>query len=336
MTGEERMRAVVISEPGGPEVLEVRRVPRPEPGRREIRVRTSTTGVNRADLIQRQGRYPAPPGWPEDIPGLEFAGVVDAVGRDVRRWKEGDAVMGLVGGGGYAEHVVVHEDVAVRSPASLGAEEVGAVPEAFMTAYDALFCQAGLGLGESVLIHAVGSGVGTAALQLAREAGAWTVGTSRTPEKVDAARDMGLDVGVVSEGADEWVEAVRKALPDRGADVILDLVGGAYLGGNVSVLALRGRHMVVGVPGGSRAPLHLRGLMGTRGTIRGTVLRARASHEKIALAREFDDRIVPLFDGGTLRPVVDRVFHPDEAGAAHRYMQENRTFGKLLLKWEDG
>lgn len=330
------MRAVVVTEPGAPEVLEVRRVPRPEPGRREIRVRTTTTGINRADLIQRQGRYPAPAGWPEDILGLEFAGIVDAVGRDVRRWTEGDAVMGLVGGGGYAEHVVVHEDVAVRSPASLSAEEAGAVPEAFMTAYDALFRQAGLGLGESVLIHAVGSGVGTAALQLAREAGAWTVGTSRTPEKVETAREMGLDVGVVSEGAEAWVSGARRALPERGADVILDLVGGAYLEGNVSVLAPGGRHMVVGVPSGSRGDLPLRGLMGRRGTIRGTVLRARPTHEKIVLARDFDDRIVPLFDARRLQPVVDRVFEPDEAPAAHRYMQENRTFGKLLLKWQEG
>lgn len=204
-----------------------------------------------------------------------------------------------------------------------------------MTAYDALFRQAGLGLGETVLIHAVGSGVGTAALQLARRAGARTVGTSRTPEKVDGAVEMGLDRGIVADGPDEWVDPVREALPSGGADVILDLVGGAYLAGNVAVLAEGGRQMVVGVPGGVRGTVHLRGLMGSRASIRGTVLRARASHEKVALAREFEDRIVPLFERGDLRAVVDRVFEPEEASAAHRYMQENRTFGKILLKWPE-
>ncbi|MFP3948701.1 MAG: NAD(P)H-quinone oxidoreductase, partial [Longimicrobiales bacterium] len=331
--GEDGMRAVVISEPGGPEVLELREVARPEPGAREIRVRIEAAGINRADLIQRQGHYPAPPGWPREIPGLEYAGTVDAIGSGVRRWSEGDRVMGLVGGGGYAEFVVVDEDSPVRWPSGLSSEEVGAIPEAFMTAYDAVFRQAGLGIGESLLIHAVGSGVGTAALQLARTAGAWTVGTSRTPEKVEGARKMGLDRGVVSEGDGEWVEAVRKALPPRGADVILDLVGGAYLEGNVAVLAEKGRQMIVGVPGGSAGTLPLRALMGTRGMIRGTVLRARPTFEKVALAREFEDRVVPLFERGAIRPVVDGVFGPEEAGAAHRYMQENRTFGKLLLKW---
>ncbi|MDX1567689.1 MAG: NAD(P)H-quinone oxidoreductase [Longimicrobiales bacterium] len=331
--GEDRMRAVVIGEPGGPEVLEVREVRRPEPGPRQIRVRIGAAGINRADLIQRQGHYPAPPGWPQEIPGLEYAGTVDAVGSEVRRWSEGDRVMGLVGGGGYAEQVVVDEESPVRWPSGLSLEEAGAVPEAFMTAYDALFRQAGLGLGESLLIHAVGSGVGTAALQLARAAGAWTVGTSRTPEKVEAAGEMGLDRGIVSGGDGDWVDAVREVLPPRGADVILDLVGGAYLEGNVSVLAKMGRHMVVGVPGGSEGTLPLRGLMGARAMIRGTVLRARPTYEKVALAREFEDRVVPLFERGTLRPVVDRVFDPEEAGTAHRYMQENRTFGKLLLKW---
>lgn len=325
------MRAVVVTEPGGPEVLEVRDVQVPDPGRGEVRVRVRSAGINRADLMQRQGRYPAPPGWPRDIPGLEFAGSVEAVGSGVRRWKEGDPVMGIVGGGGYAEAVVVHEDAAVRCPGNLSVLEAGAIPEAFMTAYDALFRQMELGLGEAVLIHAVGSGVGTAALQLARTAGAWTVGTSRTPEKVEGARELGLDRGVVADG--EWAEAVREALPRRGADVICDLVGGAYLEENLAVLAPKGRQIVVGVPSGSEATLQLRSLMSSRGSIRGTVLRARPAHEKAALAREFEDRIVPLFEEGRLRPVVDRTVPPEEAGAAHQYMQENRTFGKLLLEW---
>lgn len=332
MTGEETMRGVVITEPGGPEVLELRDVPLPRPGPGEIRVRVRSGGVNRADLIQRAGHYPAPPGWPEDIPGLEYAGVVEAAGPAVGLWSEGDEVMGLVGGGGYAERVVVHERTAVRVPRGVELADAGAIPEVFMTAYDALFRQAGLGVGERVLIHAVGSGVGTAALQLARAAGVRSVGTSRTPEKVDGARAMGLDAGVVAEG--DWTGPVMEGLRGRGADVILDLVGADYLEGNMEVLAPKGRHVVVGVPSGTTAEIDLRVLMGKRGRIRGTVLRARPLEEKASLAREFERRVVPLFEGGVLRPVVDRAFEPDEAGAAHRLMQENRNFGKLVLRWK--
>lgn len=192
----ETMRAVVITEFGGPEVLAVRDVPLPEPGHEEVRVRTSTSGVNRADLLQRLGRYPAPAGWPESIPGLEFAGVVDAVGRDVDSVAVGDAVMGILGGGGYAEYVVTRADTVVPVPATLTVEEAGAVPEVFMTAFDALFLQEGLKSGECLLIHAVGSGVGTAALQMAASIGARVIGTSRTQGKLDQAVAMGLQHGV--------------------------------------------------------------------------------------------------------------------------------------------
>ena len=327
------MRAVVITEPGGPEVLELREVSRPAPGPGEVRVRVRSGGVNRADLLQRRGRYPAPSGWPAEIPGLEYAGVVEEVGEGVRLWSEGDRVMGLVGGGACAEHVVVHERTAVRVPAGMDLDHAGAVPEVFMTAYDALFRQAGLGLGETLLIHAVGSGVGTAAVQMARSAGVWSVGTSRTPEKVDRATALGLSVGVVAEG-DGWADEVSEALRGRGADVILDLVGGSYLAPNQELLASGGRHVVVGVPGGSRTEIDLRALMGRRGTIRGTVLRARPLEEKAALAREFEGRVVPLFEAGALEPVVDRTFEPAEIAGAHRIMEENRNFGKLVIRWE--
>lgn len=333
MAEEEQMRAVVITEPGGPEVLEVQRVRRPVPGPGEVRVRVRSGGVNRADLIQRTGNYPAPPGWPQEIPGLEFAGVVDRTGPGVRRWEEGDEVMGLVGGGGYAAYVVAHERTLVRVPRGVDPAIAGAIPEVFMTAYDAVFRQAELGVGESILVHAVGSGVGTAAVQLANAAGAWSVGTSRTEEKVDRATTMGLNVGIVAD--DDWPEKVRRALRDRGADVILDLVGAAYLEGNLSVLAEGGRHMVVGVPGGSDGRIDLRSLMASRGRIRGTVLRARPLEQKASLAREFEDRIVPLFEGGGLEPVVHRTFRPGEAGKAHRLMQANRNFGKLLIRWDE-
>jgi len=327
------MRAVLITEFGGPEVLQLRTVERPEAGPREILVRVRSSGVNRADLLQRAGRYPAPQGSPEDIPGLEYAGVVEAVGAEVDLWQAGDRVMGILGGGGYAEYVTVHERTAVRVPAGVSLEDAGAIPEVFMTAFDALFRQMGLSEGETVLIHAVGSGVGTAAVQLAQAAGVQAIGTSRTREKLERALDLGLDVAVL--GDDEWPQRVLAASGERGVDVILDLVGGEYLDGNLRVLAHGGRQIVVGVPSGANGPIDLRLLMGKRGTIKGTVLRARPLEEKITLAREFEHRVCPLFAARTVRPVVDRTFPPREAAAAHSAMAANRNFGKLLLLWQD-
>ena len=327
----ESMRAVVITEFGEPEVLEVQDVPRPEPGASEVRVRVSTSGINRADLLQRVGRYPVPAGWPEDIPGLEFAGVVEAVGPGVASVSEGDPVMGILGGGGYAEYVVTHEHTLVPIPSTLNVEDAGAVPEAFMTAFDAVFLQEKLQAGETLLIHAVGSGVGTAALQMAVAAGARVIGTSRTPEKLERARELGLSDAVL---ADEgWPDSVMELTDGKGADVILDLVGGPYLEGNQKVLGMLGRHVVVGVPAGPVAEINLRTLMGRRASIRGTVLRARPLIEKTGLARAFSEWVCPLFEEGRARPVVDRILAPEEAPEAHRHVAENRTFGKVLLKW---
>lgn len=325
------MRAVVIPDFGEAGVLELREVARPEPGPGQVRVRVAATGINRADLIQRRGHYPAPPGAPADIPGLEYGGTVEAVGPGVRLRTEGDPVMGIVGGGAYAEHVVVAERETVRVPGGVEPVDGAAIPEVFMTAWDALFRQMELGPGETLLIHAVGSGVGTAALQMAQAAGARTVGTSRTPEKVERALEMGLDHGIVA--GDDWPERVLEATGGRGTDVILDLVGGAYAAGNQEVVSLRGRWIVVGVPSGTEAGIDFRALMRRRATLRGTVLRARPPEEKAVLAREFEERVVPLFESGALRPVVDRTFPPEEAAEAHRVMEENRNFGKLLLVW---
>ena len=326
------MRAVVITEFGGPEVLRIREVERPEPGPKEILVRIASSGLNRADLIQRVGKYPAPPGSPQDIPGLEYSGTVEVVASDVTLWKEGDRVMGIVGGGGYPEFVVVHERTGVRVPAGVGTEDAGAIPEVFMTAFDALFRQMNLSEGETVLIHAVGSGVGTAAVQLTQSAGVRAIGTSRTKEKVERALELGLDVGIL---ADEgWPERVLEASGGEGVDLILDLVGGAYLEGNLRVMAKEGRQIVVGVPSGSKAQIDLRLLMGKRALIKGTVLRARPLEEKISLAREFEHRVCPLFAARRVRPIVDSTFSPEEAPAPHRAMEENRTFGTLLLLWD--
>ncbi len=326
-----QMRAVVITEFGGPEVLRVREVPRPEPGPMEVRVRVRASGLNRADLIQRAGRYPAPPGSPKDIPGLEYSGVVEALGPGVSLWKAGDRVMGIVGGGGCAESLVVHERAAIRVPAGVPDDAAAAIPEAFMTAFDALFRQMHLSEGESVLIHAVGSGVGTAAVQLAQTAGVRAIGTSRSMWKIEKALSLGLDVGIL--GDDDWPGRVWEASGGKGVDVILDLVGGAYLSGNLRVMASGARQVVVGVPSGAKAEMDLRQLMGKRGTITGTVLRARPLEEKISLAREFERRVCPLFAACAVRPIVDATFQPEQVSEAHTAMEENRTFGKLLLLW---
>ena len=324
------MRAVVISEFGGPEVLRVASRPDPVPGRGEIVVRVATSGVNRADLLQRRGLYPPPHGESE-VPGLEFAGTVQARGPGATRWRSGQHVMGIVAGGGYAEKVVVHETVAVAAPKGMDALEAGAIPEVYMTAYDAVFRQAGLASGETLLIHAVGSGVGTAALQLARRAGARVIGTSRAQAKLDQATEMGLDLALKGDG--EWHQDVKDATDGRGADVILDLVGGPYLVRNQAAVATGGRHVVVGVPGGARGAIDLRLLMVRRARLLGTVLRARPVAEKAELARDFEKEVLPGFVDGSLAPVVDSVFPAERAAEAHERMEANRNFGKIVLEW---
>jgi len=326
------MRAVVTADKGGPEVLQLREVPRPEPGNGQVRVKVAPSGVNRADIFQRKGLYPPPPGCPPDIPGLEYSGTVEAVGPDVLGLHPGDPVMGLVGGGGYAEYLVAHEREVVRAPEGLDPIRAGAIPEAFLTAFDALVAQMRIQAGEQVLIHAVGSGVGTAGLQLARWAGGRALGTSRTPDKLSRAGALGLDVGI--QGGDRnWAADVLDATGGRGVDVILDLVGGPYLEGNLRALATGGRIITVGITGGRREVIDLRALMGKRGSITGTVLRARPLEEKAALAQHFQKAALPGFEDGRLAPVLDDTFPAADAADAHRRMEANLNFGKLLLVW---
>jgi putative PIG3 family NAD(P)H quinone oxidoreductase len=325
------MKAIVMREAGGPEVLELRDVPRPEPGPGEVRVRVASSGLNRADLAQRLGRYPAMPGAPADILGLEFAGVVDALGTGVRGVAVGDGVMGILGGGGYAEHVISPAETLVPIPPGMSAVTAGAIPEVFMTAYDAIFLQEHLAAGETLLVHAVGSGVGTAAVQLGVRAGATVIGTSRTTDKLERSAELGLTHGVVAD--ERWPDRVLELTRGRGADVILDLVGGAYLAGNQKVVADRGRHIVVGTPAGAEAQLSLRALMARRSSIRGTLLRVRTLAEKRALAQAFARDVLPRFTNGELRPVIDRVYPASQAAEAHERMQSNESFGKILLEW---
>lgn len=325
------MRAVIIREAGGPEVLELRDIPEPEIPHGHVRVAVRYAGVNRADLLQRAGMYPAPPGVPADIPGLEYAGVVDAVGPGAGRFAPGDRVYGLVAGGAYAEKLVVHEREAAPIPEGLGDEQAAAVPEAFVTAWDALLVRGRVAPGERVLVHAAGSGVGTAAVQIARALGCMVIGTSRTPEKLERCRQLGLDVGVVPEGG-RFAPEVLRATGGAGADVVIDLVGGAYVGENLRACAARGRVVLVGLTAGARTELDLRELLRKRVELVGTVLRSRPLEEKIEAARLLERSISPWVARGMLRPVVDRVLELGEAAAAHAHVAADATFGKVLLR----
>jgi len=327
------MKAIVITRPGGAEVLELQDRPKPEPGPGQIRVRVSASALNRADILQRQGNYPVPAGSPADISGMEYAGQVDSLGAGATLWKTGDRVMGIIGGGGHAEFVTVHEREAMPVPGSMSWEEAAAIPEVFLTAHDALFTRLGLRTGETLLIHAVGSGVGTAALQIARIAGARVVGTARSPEKLEKAAKLGLDVPVDASRGD-WMAQVEGAIGAEQVQAVLDLVGGNYLDGNLRIVAPRGRIVVVGLTAGATSQLNMGLLLRKRLTIVGTTLRSRSLEEKTALARDFAERGVPLFESGQMKPVVDRVFPFTDIRAAHQLMESNKTFGKIVLRWD--
>lgn len=322
------MRAMIIREPGDETVLTLAERPDPEllPG--HLRVRVKFAGVNRADLLQRMGLYPPPAGVPADIPGLEYAGVVEGVARGVQSVEIGQRVFGLVPGGAYADLVVVHEREAVRIPDSLPDDAAAAVPEAFVTAYDALVLRGSLRPGERVLIHAVGSGVGTAGLQVAKALGCHVTGTSRTASKLERARELGLDAGLLAKDAKE----LSKQLDGRPPfDVVLDLVGGDYVGATVHAMSTRGRIVVVGLTGGVRSELDLRALLSKRVAIVGTVLRSRPLEEKIQAADVLRRTLSPWLSRGMIRPIVERTFPIAEAAEAHRLVGSNATFGKVLL-----
>jgi NADPH2:quinone reductase len=327
------MRAVVIVRPGGPDVLDVRDVERPSPGTGEVLVHVRATALNRADLLQREGRYPPPPGAPADIPGLEFAGEVAALGPGTREWREGNRVFGITGGGSYAEYLVAHERALAPVPAALSWEEAAAVPEAFITAHDALVTQAAVRVSEHVLIHATGSGVGLAAAQLTRALGALPFGTSRTADKIDRARAFGLEDGVaLDRDTASLADAVSRWTGGRGVDIVLDLVGGSYVQAGVEALAPRGRLILIGTVAGAQAQLDLRRVLTRRLTIRGTVLRARPLEEKILATRAFATEVVPLLERGVVRPVIDSRFDLSEIAAAHRRLESNETFGKVVVQ----
>ena len=329
------MRAIVITRPGPPDSLEVRDVPAPVPGRRELLVRVHATALNRADVLQRRGRYAPPEGVSATIPGLEFAGVVEGLGAGARGWDIGDRVMGLVGGGAYAEYVVVPADQVLPVPARLTLEQAAAVPEAYLTAHDALFTQARAQRGERVLVHAIASGVGVALLQLGHAFELEIIGTSRTQWKLDRMRALGLRHALRA-GGDDLEEDVMAAAGGTGLDVVIDLVGGDYLGLNVRVLRTRGRLVIVGLVGGRTAELDMGAVLSKRLHLIGTAMRSRAPAEKAAVARLFREHALALFDDGPLEPVIDDVLPLADAARAHARMEANENVGKIVLTTVSG
>lgn len=327
------MKAVVITRFGGPEVLEIQDVPTPRPGPDEVLVQVHGTALNRADLLQRAGRYAAPPGAPENIPGLEFAGEIVELGANAKRWREGDRVMGIAGGGAHAEFLTAHQDTLVAVPPILEWSAAGAVPEVFITAHDALR-QAEFKAGEKVLIHAVGSGVGLAAIQLVKALGGFAYGTSRTYDKVERAEVFGLQSGIVVSEPSSLAKLPLFAgtvTKGKGFDVVLDLNGGPYFAASLEVMALKGRIILIGGVAGGKAEVDLYQILGKRLHVIGTVLRARSLEEKIAITAKFEQEVLPLLANDTIEPIIDSVFPIEKIADAHRRLESNATFGKVAL-----
>ena len=324
---------------GDSTVLRIQDVEDPKPSGEEILVRVRATALNRADLLQRQGFYPPPPGVRGDIPGLEFAGEIEAVGEQVRTWRVRDRVMGLLPGEGYAEKIITSERLALPIPNGLSFEEAASIPEVFTTAYDALFTQLRLKKGERLLVHAVGSGVGTAVVQLAKAAGVVVFGTAGRDYKLLKTKSLGMDYGINYKKQD-FQQVVMARTNRQGVNAIFDVVGASYWEKNLACLAPLGRIILVGLLGGARVETDLGMILRKRLRVFGTVLRVRSVEEKIALAREFRNHVLPLFESGRARPVIDRVFPLQEAVQAHAYMERNQKHwqdrpSSLLKSWND-
>jgi putative PIG3 family NAD(P)H quinone oxidoreductase len=323
------MKAVVLREHGGPEVLQIEDVPSPTFGAEDILVSVAATALNRADLLQRMGFYPNPfPQGPE-IPGLEFAGAVKAVGERVTAWKVGDKVMGIVSGGAYAEELALHERQAMAVPAGMSLHDAAAIPEVFITAWDALVVQGGLTSGRWAMVHAGASGVGTAAIQICKAIGARIIVTCSSG-KVQSCKDLGADV-VVDYSSQDFVEEVQKATNGKGVDVVLDVIGGDYVERNIASLAVKGHIIQVGVMAGKPMPFNVGLLLGKRASITGTVLRARPLDEKIAITQRFVTEMLPLFDTGALKPVIDSAYSMADIAKGHEFMATNGNVGKIVI-----
>ncbi|MCY0898347.1 MAG: NAD(P)H-quinone oxidoreductase [Firmicutes bacterium] len=325
------MRAIVLEQYGGPEVLTMRDIPKPRTGPDEVLIRVHATALNRADLVQRQGRYP-PPGkmGAYQVPGLEASGEVEAVGERVTLFQPGDRVMALLAEGGYAEYVAAHERLTMPIPENMSWEEASAIPEVFLTAFDALYNQGEARPGDAVLVHAGASGVGSAAIQLAHEGGMLVIATVGSQLKEEAARAFGADV-VVNYRQEPFLPVVQRVTQNRGVDVILDFVGQQYLEANIEALAPDGTLVVIGTLSGSEGRLNLGLVLGRRLRIQGTALRSRPIERKMALVQQFLREAWPLLANGRVKPVIDRVYSLDKVADAHRYMASNQNIGKIVM-----
>lgn len=325
------MRAITIREPGGPEVLELAERPDPQPSGAEVRVRVHAAGINRADLLQRMGQYPAPPGADPAVPGLEYAGVVDAVGPRAQLRRPGDRVMGLIGGGAYADYVVVHERETIRVPEGMDLCTAAAVPEAFMTAHRALFIEGGLRRGDWAVVRAATSGVGMAAVQLIDALGAYAIGTSRSAQRLQSLEKLGMRAGHVEGAGKPLADTVHEHC-EAGAAVLLELVGGDDFDANLKALREEGTLVLVGLLDRGKANLELGRMLMRRLTIRAMTMRSQPVERKIILARRFEHELLPLFENGRLRPVVDTVLPLAQAAALHERMGSSAHLGKLILR----
>ena len=327
-----KMKAVYVNEFGGAENLKIHDVEKPEkPKGNEVLVAVKAAALNRADILQRKGLYAAPKGFPERILGLEFAGEIAEIGDAVKDFKIGDRVFGITAGGAQAEFLLTNANQVVKIPENLSFQEAAAIPEAFITAFDAIFSQGNLRKGETLLIHAVGSGVGLAALQLAKAKGIRVLGTSRSLEKLEKCREFGLDEGILVDTETNFAEVIKRN--STGVDVVLDLVGGKYFGQNLESLNLKGRLILVGLTGGAKAEFNLGMALAKRLNLIGTVLRSRSKEEKAEVTKIFAREVVPLFENETLIPNLDRVFPLDDVRQAHEYLESNESFGKIVLEF---
>ncbi|HQU85083.1 MAG TPA: NAD(P)H-quinone oxidoreductase [Pyrinomonadaceae bacterium] len=324
------MKAVYIKEFGGAENLEIREVEDlPKPTGNQVLVHVKASALNRADIVQRQGFYPAPKGYPERIPGLEFAGEVAEIGENVTNFKINDRVFGITGGGAQAEFLLTEANILAKIPENLSFTEAAAVPEAFITAHDAIFTNGNLQENETLLIHAVGSGVGLAALQLAKAKNIKVFGTSRTAEKLEKCKEFGLDEAVLTKDSVEFSNAIQEK--NGGVDVILDLVGAKFFEENLKSLNIKGRLVLVGLTSGRTAEFNLGLALMKRAKIIGTVLRARSNAEKADATEKFIAEVLPLFESGKIKPNIDKVFDFQEIRAAHEYLESNESFGKVII-----
>lgn len=322
------MRAVVLHSKGGPEVLTIEEVDDPVPGADEVLIDVAATALNRADLLQRMGLYPDPRGVEPEIPGLEFSGTVVACGDRVRLWRVGDRVMGIEAGGAYAERIAVHERQLLRVPAGIELADAAAIPEVFLTAWDALVLQGGLTSGRWALVHAGASGVGTASIQIAKAIGA-RIAVTCSVGKAAACRELGADL-VFERSPHDWLTDARAAVPG-GFDTVLDVIGGDEVDRNLQIVALRGTIVQVGLMGGGRTAVDVGLLLAKRATWVGTTLRTRPIEEKVAVTRRFAAEILPLFDSGALRPIIDSRFAFEAIADGHRHMEANANTGKILV-----